>query len=78
LTGKPRGMIVDLSLEARRLNAIGDPLLYRIGVAGLISHHGRETVRQAFIREAEREGVMSIAMAPGWRLTRRPFEREAG
>ena len=35
-------MTVDLALEARRLNAIGDPLLYRIGVAGLISHYGRE------------------------------------
>ncbi len=72
-------MIVDLSLEARSLNAIGDPLLYRIGVAGLISHHGRKTVRQAFIREAERDGAVSIATAPGWRLHRRhPFEREAG
>ncbi len=64
-------MIVDLSLEARRLNAIGDPLLYRIGVAGLISHHGREMVRRAFIREAARVGVVSIAMAPAWRLPRR-------
>jgi hypothetical protein len=72
-------MIVDLSLEAQSLNAIGDPLLYRIGVAGLISNHGRKTVRQAFIREAERDGAVSIATAPGWRLQRRhPFEREAG
>jgi hypothetical protein len=72
-------MIVDLSLEARRLNALGDPLLYRIGVAGLISHHGRKTVRQAFIREAERDGTVSIATAAGWRLQRRRlFEREAG
>jgi hypothetical protein len=71
-------MIVDLPLEARRLNAIGDPLLYRIGVAGLISCYGRDTVRQAFIREAARDGAVSIAIAPGWRLTRRQFEREAG
>ena len=71
-------MIDDLSLETRRLNAVGDPLLYRIGVAGLISRYGRETVRQAFIRDAAGDGVVSIAMAPGWRLTRRPFEREAG
>ena len=72
-------MTVDLALEARRLNAIGDPLLYRIGVAGLISHHGRETVRQAFIREAERDGAVSIATSPGWRLPRRrPVAREAG
>ena len=70
--------MVDLALEARRLNAIGDPLLYRIGVAGLVAHHGREAVRQAFIREAARDGAVSIAMAPAWRLPRRrPFEREA-
>jgi hypothetical protein len=71
-------MNVDLAPEARRINAIGDPLLYRIGVAGLISHYGRETVRQAFIREAARDGAVSIATAPDWRQTRRPFEREAG
>jgi hypothetical protein len=71
-------MIVDLALETRRLNAIGDPLLYRIGVAGLISHYDRETVAQAFIREAARDGAVSIATAPGWRLPRRPFERKAG
>jgi hypothetical protein len=58
-------MTVDLVLEARHLNAIGDPLLYRIGVAGLISHYGREAVRRAFIREAARAGAVSIAMAPG-------------
>lgn len=72
-------MIVDLALETRRLNAIGDPLLFRIGVAGLISCYGRETVRQAFICEAARDRTVSIAVAPGWRLPRRrPFEREAG
>lgn len=71
-------MIVDLALETRRLNAIGDPLLYRIGVAGLISHYDRETVAQAFIREAARDGAVSIATVPGWRLPRRPFERKAG
>jgi hypothetical protein len=72
-------MTVDLALEARRLNAIGDPLLYRIGVAGLISHYGREVVRQAFIFEAARVGTVSIATASAWRLPRRrPFEREVG
>jgi hypothetical protein len=70
--------MIDLALEARRLNAVGDPLLYRIGVAGLISRYGRETVRQTFIREAARDGAVSIAMAPGWRLMRRFFELEAG
>jgi hypothetical protein len=38
----------------------------------------RETVAQAFIREAARDGAVSIATAPGWRLPRRPFERKAG
>jgi hypothetical protein len=68
-------VIIDL---ARRLNAIGDPLLYRIGDAGLISRYGREAVRQSFICEATRDGAVSIATASGWRLPRRrPFEREA-
>ena len=70
-------MIVDLALETRRLNKIGDPLLYRIGVAGLISHYDKENVAQAFIREAA-DYAVSIATAPGWRLPRRPFERKAG
>jgi hypothetical protein len=58
-------MIVDLAFEARRLNTIGDPLLYRIGVAGLISRYGRETVRQVLIREAahvDRDGA-GLALA---------------
>jgi transcription-repair coupling factor (superfamily II helicase) len=71
-------MTVDLALEARRLNAIGDPLLYRIGVAGLIARHDRETVRQAFVREAARDGVVSIALAPDWRLPRRSLDRKVG
>jgi transcription-repair coupling factor (superfamily II helicase) len=62
--------MINLDLEVRRLNAIGEPLLYRIDVATLISHHGRETVRAAFIREAERIGVVSIARAPRWREPR--------
>jgi hypothetical protein len=61
----------DLDLEVRRLNAIGEPLLYRIDVAGLISHHGREAVRAALVRDAERVGVVSIARASRWREPRR-------
>jgi hypothetical protein len=68
----------DLDLEVRRLNAIDEPLLYRIDVAGLISHHGREAVRAAFVREAERVGVVSIARAPRWREPRRPPALKTG
>jgi hypothetical protein len=67
-----------LELEARRLNAIREPLLYRIAVASLISHHGREAVRQALICEAERSGVISIALAPRWRERRRAPVRMTG
>jgi hypothetical protein len=71
-------IVPDLDLEVRQLNAIDEPLLYRIGVAGLISHYGRETVRDAFIREAERSGVASIAQAPHWREPRRSPALKAG
>jgi hypothetical protein len=70
-------MVTSFDLEARRLNAIREPLLYRIAVASLIWNHGRESVRQALIREAERNGVMSIALAPRWR-ERRPAGVEDG
>jgi hypothetical protein len=61
---------LDLDLEVRRLNAIDEPLLHRIDVAGLIAGHGRETVRAAFVREAERIGAVSIVRAPRWREPR--------
>lgn len=64
-------MTVSLDLEARRLNAIREPLLYRIAVASLIWRHGREAVRQAFICEAERNGTASIDLAPQRRERRR-------
>jgi hypothetical protein len=57
-------MITNLDLEARRLNAIREPLLYRIAIAGLIWRHGREAVRHALVREAQRNDVLSIALAP--------------
>jgi hypothetical protein len=70
--------MTSLDLEARRLNAIREPVLYRVALAGLIHHHGRDAVRQAFIREAEREGVTSIALAPRWREPRRSPTLKAG
>jgi hypothetical protein len=71
-------MTPNLDLEVRQLNAIDEPLLYRIDVAGLISHYGRETVRAAFIREAERIGAISIARASRWREPRRSSTLIAG
>jgi hypothetical protein len=70
--------VLDLDLEVRRLNALDEPLLYRIDVAGLIARNGRETVRAAFIREAERIGATSIARAPRWREPRRSSTLKAG
>ena len=69
-------MILLLDLEARRINEIREPLLYRIAVGSLIHGHGREAVRQAFIREAERNGTISIALAPRWRERRRTPVRQ--
>jgi hypothetical protein len=71
-------VITDLDLEVRRLNAVGEPLLHRIDVGGLIARHGREAVRAAFIREAERFGAVSIARAPRWRESRRFSALKAG
>ena len=59
-------MIFDLATEVRRLNAIGEPFLYRIGLAGLFTRYGIESVRRAFIDDAARMGAVSIALAPGW------------
>jgi hypothetical protein len=59
-------MIFDLATEVRRLNTIGEPLLYRIGLAGLISRYGLNSVRRAFVDDAARMGAVSIASAPGW------------
>jgi hypothetical protein len=67
----------DLDLEVRRLTA-AEPLLCRIEVAGLISHYGREAVRAALIREAERIGAVSIARASRWREPRRLSTSKAG
>jgi hypothetical protein len=69
---------LNLDLEVRRLNAVDEPLLYRIDVASLISRHGREVVRAALIHEAERIGAVSIARAPRWREPRRPPTLKAG
>ena len=72
-------MIVDLALETRRRNAIGDPLLYQIGVAGLISHYDEHTVasKPSFAKPRATAPCRS-RLRPGWRLLRRPFERKAG
>jgi hypothetical protein len=59
-------VIFDLATEVRRLNAIGDPFLYRIGLTGLFTRYGMESVRRAFIDDAARRGAVSIALAPGW------------
>ena len=59
-------MILDLATEVRRLNAIGEPFLYRIGLAGLLARYGIESVRRAFVNDAARIGAISIASAPRW------------
>ena len=71
-------MTLDLTLEVRRLNAVGEPLLYRIDVASLVARYGREAVRAAFVREAARIGVASIAQAARWREPRRTSALKTG
>jgi hypothetical protein len=63
-------VIDDLDLEVRRLNVVDEPLLYRIGVAGLVARHGRDAVRAAFMRAAAEIGAASIASATRWRESR--------
>jgi hypothetical protein len=61
-------MTVDLEIVARRLNAIDEPLSYRLAV--VITRYGREAVRGALMKEAARAGAVSIASAPRWREPR--------
>jgi hypothetical protein len=68
-------MVFDPQVDVRRLNAIGDPLLYRIGLAGLFSHYGIDRVRRALIEEAARAGTISIASATNWMRAEPPRRR---
>jgi hypothetical protein len=58
----------DLLTDVRRLNAIGDALLYRIVLGSVIAHYGRERVRCALRFEARCAGdnVISLAASSGW------------
>ena len=59
-------MTVDLALEARRLERDRRPAPVRNRCRRSdLARHGRETVRWAFIREAARDGVVSIATSVG-------------
>jgi hypothetical protein len=70
-------MTGDLATEVQRFNAIGEPLLYRIGLAGLVSRFGADRVQSALVQDSARLGVVSIASAAGWR-SRRQQDRKAG
>jgi hypothetical protein len=70
-------MIFDLEGDVRRLNAIGEPFLFRIGLAGLFARYGVEPVRRALIEDAARPGAVSIATASGW-MRLGPPRRKAG
>ena len=61
----------------QRFNAIGEPLLYRIGLAGLVSRFGADRVQIALVQDAARLGVVSIASAGCPSLwPRRPGRRD--
>jgi hypothetical protein len=64
-------MTNDLASQVWQLTAIGEPLLYRIGLAALISRFGVGEVRSALVESAAHMGVVSIASATGWRRLRR-------
>jgi hypothetical protein len=71
-------MTFDIESEVRQLTAIGEPFLYRIGLAGLLARYGTERVRCVLIEEAARTGAVSIAAASGWCRLPRPHDRKAG
>jgi hypothetical protein len=58
----------DIWTDVDRVNGVGDPLLFRIGLAGLFAQYGTEPVRRRLIEEAARAGdnVVSIATALDW------------
>ena len=61
-------MTFDILTDVGRVNTVGDPLLFRIGLAGLFAQYGTEPVRRTLIEEAARAGdnVVSIATALDW------------
>jgi hypothetical protein len=68
----------DLLTDVRRLNAIGDALLYWIVLGALLTHYGSARIRRALLDEARRAGpnVISIAAAPHWFRRRPPSDRK--
>jgi hypothetical protein len=59
---------MSLTADVHALNLIGDPLLYRIRLTGLIALYGRDLVQQMLVKEAAQAGdnVVSIATASRW------------
>jgi hypothetical protein len=66
MLGPRMGYRWDIEKDTRELLAIGDPFLFRIGLAGLFGRYGADRVRRVIIEEAERTGTVSIATAAGW------------
>jgi hypothetical protein len=75
-------MISNVVTEARRLNAIGDPLLFRIGLVGLVARYGAAEVRRALIDDIPAGGgnIASIFASRNWRPPgiRNPGQRRIG
>jgi hypothetical protein len=60
--------------DVQALNLIGDPLLYRIRLTGLIALYGHDLLQQMLVREAAQAGdnVVSIATASRWQRSITP------
>jgi hypothetical protein len=71
-------MTFDLASEVRRLNGVGDPLIFRIMLVNLLATHGRDRVASALINEAARAGAISIAFASLWMRPNEPPRRKVG
>jgi hypothetical protein len=55
----------DIVTDVRRVNEIGDPLLFRIGLTRLFAQYGPEPVRRTLIEEAACAGN-NVVSRPRW------------
>ena len=56
----------DLEADVERLNRTDRSFLARIMLGGLFARYGRDRVRTELFRQAEANGVISIAASPRW------------
>jgi len=60
----------DLEAGVGQFNRTDGPFLARIMLGGLFARYGRDRVQAELLRQAEANGVISIAASPRWHRPR--------